>query len=47
MTAMSGWLLASFHRPELLFTLGAGFLAAAAAAAAVVLVRPVYLPDAQ
>ncbi|HSD01052.1 MAG TPA: MFS transporter [Gaiellales bacterium] len=46
MTAMSGWLLASFHRPELLFTLGAGFLAAAAAAAAVVLVRPVYAPDA-
>jgi MFS family permease len=47
MTAMSGWLLASFHRPALLFTLGAGFLAAATAAAAVVLVRPVYAPDAQ
>ena len=47
MTAMSGWLLASFHRPELLFTLGAGFLAASAAAAAVVLLRPVYVPDAQ
>ena len=47
MTAMSGWLLASFHRPALLFTLGAGFLAASAAAAAVVLVRPVYAPDAQ
>ena len=38
MTATSGWLLASFHRPELLFTLGAGLLAAAAAAAAIVLV---------
>jgi len=47
MTAMSGWLLASFHRPALLFTLGAGFLAASAAAAAVVLLRPVYVPDAQ
>jgi Major Facilitator Superfamily len=46
MTAMSGWLLASFHRPALLFTLGAAFLAASTAAAAVVLVRPVYTPDA-
>ncbi|HEX2378317.1 MAG TPA: MFS transporter [Gaiellales bacterium] len=47
MTAMSGWLLASFHRPALLFTLGAAFLAASAAAAAVVLLRPVYTPDVQ
>jgi hypothetical protein len=47
MTAMSGWLLASFHRPALLFTLGAAFLAASTAAAAVVLLRPVYVPDAQ
>jgi MFS family permease len=46
MTAASGWLLASFHRPALLFTLGAAFLAAAAAAAAVVLLRPVYAPEA-
>ncbi len=45
MTAASGWLLASFHRPALLFTLGAGFLAAAAVAAAIVLMRPVYAPD--
>ena len=45
MTATSGWLLASFHRPELLFTFGAGLLAAAAVAAAVVLCRPVYAPD--
>jgi MFS family permease len=47
MTATSGWLLASFHRPALLFTLGAAFLAASAAAAAVVLLRPVYTPDVQ
>jgi hypothetical protein len=47
MTAMSGWLLASFHRPALLFTLGAAFLAASTAAAAVVLLRPVHVPDAQ
>jgi MFS family permease len=47
MTAMSGWLLASFHRPALLFTLGAALLAASAAAAAVVLLRPVYTPDVQ
>jgi hypothetical protein len=45
MTAASGWLLASFHRPALLFTLGAGFLVAAALAAAIVLMRPVYAPD--
>jgi hypothetical protein len=45
-TAMSGWLLASFHSPELLFTLGSALLAAAAAAAAIVLCRPVYAPDA-
>jgi MFS family permease len=45
MTAASGWLLASFHRPALLFTAGAAFLAAAAAAAAIVLLRPVYSPD--
>jgi MFS family permease len=46
MTAMSGWLLASFQRPALLFTLGAALLAAAAAAAAIVLCRPVHVPDA-
>jgi MFS family permease len=45
MTATSGWLLASFDSPELLFTLGAAFLAGAAAAAAIVLCRPVYAPD--
>jgi len=45
-TALSGWLLASVHRPEILFTLGSALLAAATVSAAIVLRRPVYTPEA-
>jgi MFS family permease len=45
MTALSGWLLASLHSPELLFALGAALLAAAAVSAGFVLRLPVYAPE--
>jgi hypothetical protein len=44
-TALSGWLLASLHSPELLFALGAALLAAAAVSAGFVLRLPVYAPE--
>jgi MFS family permease len=44
-TALSGWLLASLHSPELLFALGAALLAAATVSAAFVLRLPVYAPE--
>ena len=44
-TALSGWLLASLHSPELLFALGAALLAAATVSAGFVLRLPVYAPE--